>query len=80
MYHDMKKRNCKERCDREEVDVFYAGHRPWKTCWYQKFSKGEPMFQQDNYKTLCSAQKRRIAIMLSSGCDYCISQLITNKI
>ena len=48
-------------------------------CWYPKNSKGEAMFQQDNYKTLCNSQKRRISIMLSSGCNYCIDQLTTNK-
>ena len=37
------------------------------------------MFEHDNYKTLCSAQKRKIAIMLLSGCDYCTNQLTTNK-
>ena len=79
MYHDMKKQNCKEKCDREDLDVFYVGHRPWMTCWYPKNSKGEAIFQQDNYKTLCNYQKRRISIMLSSGCNYCIDQLTTNK-
>ena len=34
MYHDMKKHNCKGKCDREDLDVFYAGHRSWMTCWY----------------------------------------------
>ena len=75
----MKKPNCGERRNREDVDVFYVRRRPWQTYWYPRNSRGEAMFEQDNYKTLCSAQKRRIAIMLSSVCDYCINQLTTNK-
>ena len=58
---------------------FYGGNRPWQTYWYPRNTRNEAMFEHDNYKTLCSAQKRKIAIMLSSGCDYCTNQLTTNK-
>ena len=78
MYYDMKKHDCGEICNREDVDTFYVGRKQWKTYWLPKYND-EALFEKDNYKTLCSAQKRRIVIMLSTGCDYCISQLIKNK-
>ena len=76
--NEMKRHDCPERCNRENVDAIYVGRRQWKTNWYPKYD-GESLFEKDNYKKFCSSQKRRIALMLSTGCDYCVSQFIKNK-
>ena len=78
IYNDMKKHDCGQRCNREEVKALNTGKRSWNVNWNPKYN-GERLFDKDIYKKLCSSQRRRIALVLNRGCDYCVSKLLNNK-
>ena len=78
IYNDMKKHDCGQRCNREEVKAFNTGRRSWNVNWNPKYND-ERLFDKEIYKKLCSSQRRRIALVLNTGCDYCVNKLLNNK-
>ena len=78
IYNDMKKHDCGQRCNREEVKAFNIGKRFWNVNWNPKYNN-EKLFDKENYKKLCNSQKRRIALVLNTGCNYCVYKLLNNK-
>ena len=75
-YFDMQKYSCGARCNQDDIDPFYVEKRPWKTYWNPYVhSSNTKLFELDKFKNLCRTQRRRISLMMSSGCDYCLEQL-----